>query len=110
MFKRLFGICLTFGMAATAPPLLAAHSNTANCAAREEVVQGLRATFSEELTMGGLQSSRDTTSILEIWASDETGTFTVLVTSASGISCIVAAGTDFFRARPEVPIPEGTAS
>ena len=104
MFKRLLALSLTFGMAALAPP---AHA--ANCALRDTVVERLQSRFSEQLTVGGLQNSQNAQSVVEIWASAETGTFTVLLTNANGISCIVAAGTDYFEAIP-VKAPEGTPS
>lgn len=34
---------------------------------------------------------------MEVWTSKETGSYTVLVTNANGISCIVAVGTDFLK-------------
>jgi hypothetical protein len=104
MFKRLMGLSLIFGMAATAPPAYAA-----NCAARDTVIARLQTAFSEDLKVGGLQKVRSKHSVMEIWASDETGTYTVLLTDANGISCIVAAGTDFFKAIPKDD-PEGVPS
>ncbi|WP_245706523.1 hypothetical protein [Ruegeria marina] len=59
--------------------------------------------YSEQLTAGGLQPTRSGQSVIEFWASTETGTFTVLLTDANGVSCIVAAGTDYFQASP-VPV------
>ncbi len=104
MFKRLMGLTLIFGMAATAPPAFAA-----NCAARDTVIARLQSTYSEDLKVGGLQQTRSKQSVMEIWASDETGTYTVLLTDANGISCIVAAGTDFFNAVPRDD-PDGVPS
>lgn len=104
MFKLLLALSLTFGMAALAPPAYAE-----NCASRDAVVERLESRFSEQLTVGGLQSGHNSQSIVEIWASPETGTFTVLLTNANGISCIVAAGTDYFEAIPATPF-EGTPS
>lgn len=96
MFKRLFGICLAFGMAATAPPALAA-----TCGMRDSLVEQLTSRYSEQLAVGGLQKTRDTQAVMEVWASTETGTFTVLLTTPNGISCVMAAGTDYFEvARP----------
>ena len=92
MFKRLLGMSLIFGMAAAAPP---AHAS--NCAMRESVVQSLSSKYSEQLTAGGLQNTNGSQAVMEIWSSTETGTYTVLMTHANGISCVVAAGTDFFR-------------
>ncbi|MBE1286062.1 MAG: hypothetical protein GJ676_22295 [Rhodobacteraceae bacterium] len=104
MFKRLLALSLTFGMAALAPPAFAQ-----NCAMRDAVVERLQSKYSEQLTVGGLQNGQNAQSVVEIWASDETGTFTVLLTNAHGISCIVAAGTDFFQAT-QVSVPKGSAS
>lgn len=104
MFKRLFALTLTFGVAGTAPPALAM-----TCATRDTLIESLQSRFSEELTFGGLQEARGGTAMMEIWASDETGTFTVLLSHANGISCVVAAGTDFFH-NATAPEPEDTAS
>ncbi|WP_170334369.1 hypothetical protein [Ruegeria arenilitoris] len=99
MFKRLFGITLAFGMAATAPPVFAQ-----SCAQREHVIDKLQNSYSEELVFGGLQKTRGAQTIMEVWTSKETGSYTVLVTQANGISCIVAVGTDFFEAIPKIKL------
>ncbi len=104
MFKRIFAVALTFGMAATAPPAFAQ-----NCAEREQVVDKLQKSYSEELVFGGLQKTRGAQSVMEVWTSRETGSYTVLVTHANGLSCIVAVGTDFFEAIPKVKV-DGTPS
>lgn len=104
MFKRLMTTALLFGMAALAPPAFAA-----GCAQRDVVVKRLTDIYSETLVAGGLQHSRDTRSMMEIWTSAETGSFTVLVTSPLGISCIVATGTDYFD-KPSAKVPLGEAS
>ncbi|SCZ72518.1 hypothetical protein SAMN04488118_11478 [Epibacterium ulvae] len=104
MFKRLLSTCIVFGMAATAPPAWAM-----NCADRSVVIERLQSKFSETLTVGGLQNNRQASSLVEIWSSGETGTFTILVTRPNGISCVVAAGTDFFEALPDTT-PIGTPS
>lgn len=69
-----------------------------NCAPRDTVISRLQSEYSEQLTMGGLQATDAAESVMEIWASQNTGTFTVLITSPDGLSCIVAAGTEFFNA------------
>jgi len=104
MFKRLFAIALTFGMAATAPPAFAQ-----NCAQREHVITKLQDSYSEKLAFGGLQKTQGAQSVMEVWTSEETGSYTVLVTHANGISCIVAVGTDFFKAIPK-DVPDGIPS
>ena len=77
-----------------------------NCAARELVIERLQDKFSEHLTVGGLQDTKPVETLIEVWSSKETGTFTVLLTNPSGVSCIVAAGTDFFSQ----PVPDTTDS
>lgn len=67
-----------------------------NCAARSEIVNRLSSDFSEQLTVGGLQQSEPVETVIEVWSSPETGTFTILLTNPDGTTCIVAAGTDFF--------------
>ena len=105
MFKRLFAIALTFGMAATAPPVFAQNS----CAEREHLISRLRDNYAEDLAFGDLRKSRGAQSVMEVWTSKETGSYTVLVTQANGIGCIVAVGTDFFEAIPKIKV-EGTPS
>ena len=84
---------------------LASPALAGNCASRAAVVERLETKYAEELAMAGLQTASDTGTVVEVWASSETGTFTILVTQPNGITCIVATGTDFFSAtgRPEGP-------
>ena len=90
MFKRIITAALLFGMAATGPPVLA---QSLRCAPRDLVVDRLATQFSERLTARGLQSPEI---LMEIWTSADTGTYTVLLTRADGISCVVSTGTDWF--------------
>lgn len=94
----------SLGIAAAAP--VAANPN---CGQRDAVIEKLTNQYKEQLTVGGLQQRQSLQSVMEIWSSEETGTFTVLITNAQGVSCIVAAGTDFFEA-DRVPVVKGTAS
>ncbi|MGB1214773.1 MAG: hypothetical protein ACPG4X_15515 [Pikeienuella sp.] len=71
------------------------------CGPRPDVVAKLTDTYGEELRFGGLQKTTDDAhAVLEVWASPETGTYTVLMSHANGLSCVVAVGTDFFEAIP----------
>lgn len=88
--------------------LFATGAQASNCANRDHVVDRLESKYSEQLAAGGLQSSAQSDSMVEIWASPETGTFTVLMTLANGLTCIVASGTDFFTENPVVK-PTGIA-
>ena len=104
MFKRLLSSALIFGMAAIAPPALAA-----NCAPRAGMVEQLQEHYAESLTSAGLQTGQTVKTLLEIWSSKDTGTFTVLVTHPSGISCIVASGDSYFEVSGPSMLP-GAAS
>jgi len=65
------------------------------CIERDVLVDRLQEKFSEQLTAGGLQASRTTQVVIEVWSSVETGTFTLVLTNANGISCIFAAGNNW---------------
>jgi hypothetical protein len=97
MFKCTQGLLLILALTAISSPALAAK-----CAERAQIVERLQSKYSEQLTVGGLQRAKHAISLMEIWASKETGTYTVLLTNPNGTSCIVAAGTDFFEAVPKI--------
>ncbi len=85
----------------TATPSFAAQ----NCGQRGAVIQQLADKYSETLKVGGLQKVQGAQVLMEIWASPETGTFTVLLTKPDGAACIVAAGTDWFEVEP-IPVED----
>ena len=68
-----------------------------NCAARDTVVEKLATGYGEALAGGGLQSA---TSVFEVWVSAEKGTWTILMTRADGVSCIMASGTNWLDGLP----------
>jgi hypothetical protein len=102
MFKRIFSAALIFGAAAMAPPAI---SQTLACMPRASLVQSLEDRHGERLTGGGLRSA---TQVVEIWSSDKTGSFTVFVSRADGISCVIATGQNWQNSTPKV-IPDGVA-
>ncbi|HET7410999.1 MAG TPA: hypothetical protein VFJ13_12445 [Paracoccaceae bacterium] len=59
------------------------------CGSREEMTDRLKQSFGEAQTGLGLISAAQ---VLEVWSSDETGTWTILMTDTDGQSCLVAAG------------------
>ena len=63
-----------------------------NCADRDRVVDRLSSGYGEAFAGGGLQNS---SRIFEIWISEEQGTWTILLTRADGISCVMASGTNW---------------
>jgi len=105
MFKRLFSAALIFGTAAMAPPAMAQMAQSVTCMPRTSLVQTLADRHGERLTGGGLRS---TTQVVEIWSSDKTGSFTVFVSRADGISCVIATGQNWQNSVPRV-VPDGVA-
>ena len=104
MYKQLLRTGLSIALIATSLPAVAG-----NCAKREMVVERLKSHYSESLAGGGLQASRTSQSVVEVWASEKTGTFTVILTTPEGLACIVATGTDWHQAYL-INEPEGTES
>lgn len=91
MFKRLIAGALVFGLAATAPPVAAAQSA---CATRARVTEKLHTVFDESLSAAGLQSA---TSVIEVWSSEKSGSWTIISSRADGISCVLASGTNWYQ-------------
>lgn len=80
--------------------LLTGPAVAQTCAPRPDVIAKLTDGYGESLRFGGLQKTTGVQAVLEVWASPETGTYTVLLSHANGLSCILAVGTDFFEATP----------
>ncbi len=78
---------LAGGLVAALTP--AAAQQPRMCDARDQVVEHLAERYGETLQSMGLHSGNG---LLEVYASEETGTWTILVTSPGGTSCVVAAG------------------
>jgi hypothetical protein len=72
----------------TATPSAGAEGRQA-CAERAQVVRKLAERFGETLRSLGLH--RDD-GVVEIYSSEETGTWTILMTRPDGMSCLLAAG------------------
>lgn len=64
------------------------------CGPRDAIVEALERKYGETRQGMGLQ---DDSGVVEIFASAETGTWTILVTLPSGIACLVSAGENWQR-------------
>ncbi len=84
-----------------APSVVAAQPS---CAERDFVVQKLTTSYGESFQGGGLQSE---TKVFEVWFSEEKGTWTILMTNADGMSCVMASGTNWRGAVPSDKVPAG---
>lgn len=95
--------CLkTLAVLALLPGL--AHAQNLNCASRDVVVDKLSVKYGEAFGGGGLQNAQQ---IFEVWYSEEKGTWTILMTRADGLSCIMASGTHWRGGLPAIKAPEG---
>lgn len=84
----------------------AAASAEPNCGPRAAVVTHLSENFGESRQSIGMgQDGR----VVELFASLETGSWTITVTLPNGTTCLVAAG-EAFELLAEAPIPRGTES
>ncbi len=87
MYKRIMiTSSLILGVAAIWSP--DAQAQVA-CGTRDSVVEKLGEKYGEVRRGGGLAGS---TAIFEIWASEATGTWTILKTTPDGLSCVMAVG------------------
>ena len=101
MYKRILTAALLFGMACTGPPAWAQA-----CAPRAALTAKLEAAYGETLSARGLQNP---TALIEVFASAENGSFTVLMSRPDGISCILSTGTHWM-VEPAPPPKKGAAS
>jgi hypothetical protein len=81
-------------------PLLAQGRATLICGQRDQIVAQLRTRFGEELRATGLAGP---TRIVELFASDATGSWTITVTSVDGTTCLMASGQNYQATAPQPP-------
>ena len=78
-------------------------AQSSSCAPRAVVVDRLNDPFGETRQSIGLITG---TRLLEVWASEETGTWTITITTASGLTCILATGVAFDSTYWRGPAPD----
>ncbi len=101
MYKRLLTTSvLILGMAAAGPPDAQAQMA---CGTRDSVVAKLGDKYGEVRRGGGLAGP---TAIFEIWASEATGSWTILKITPNGLTCIIAVG-DAWQDHAGEAIPAG---
>lgn len=76
------------------------------CAPRDIVLERLATTYGETRQSIGLGPNNQ---MVEVFASDATGTWTITVTRASGVTCLVASGQAFETLAEALPVPEKDA-
>ncbi len=106
MKQRFLALSLGVGAMILATQHAFAQQANRNCADREKVVERLSATYGESRQSIGLAPNN---SVIEVYASLETGTWTITVTMPSGVTCLVASGQNFENTTGEVTPAMGTA-
>ena len=66
--------------------------NAQNCAPRDRVVSRLAEGYGETRQSIGLGANN---AVVEVFASDDSGTWTITVTTPNGLTCLVASGQAF---------------
>lgn len=87
MRRLLIGVAYAVAMTSVAHAQGAAETSV--CGTRTDVVKKLAAKFGELQQGAGLINKNR---VLELWLSEETGSWTILMTRADGKTCIMAAG------------------
>lgn len=70
----------------------AAAQNSRNCAPRDAVVSRLAEGYGETRQSIGIGANN---SVVEVFASEETGSWTITVTNPRGLTCLIASGQSF---------------
>lgn len=79
---------------------MATAQQARNCGPRELVVARLAEGFGETRQSIGLGANN---AVVEMFASEETGTWTITVTSPNGVTCLVASGQAFEEVAEALP-------
>jgi hypothetical protein len=87
--RKLFALSLGFGAVILATQI--AHAQ-AQCAPRDEVTSHLADRYGETRRAMGIAG---TDAVMELYASDTTGTWTITLSLADGQMCMVASGQGF---------------
>lgn len=77
-----------------------------NCAPRDVVVERLAEGYGESRQSIGIGAQG---AVVEVFASNETGTWTITVTNTSGLTCLVASGQSFETLAEALPAKENDA-
>lgn len=93
-------LTLGLGLGAILLTAQALRAQETGCAERGAIVERLARDYGEHRQTIGLVGDRQ---VLELFASEETGSWTILLTTADGIACLVAVGEQFHRFDPVPP-------
>lgn len=91
-------LLLATAMALIGSPVFAQSSN---CAPRDKVVERLEGKYSEGVHARGLAANG---TVVEVWGSKESETWTVTATAPSGLTCLIASGESFETLEPTAAV------
>ena len=98
MLRMLSGLSVAVGAMVLANT---AEANNRNCASHQAITARLADVYGERRQAMGLGGNN---AVVEVYASDESGSWTITVTQPGGPTCLVAAGQSFRL--EEAPLPE----
>lgn len=101
MRKTAIRMTIGLGLMALGAHKVSAEQAPRNCAPRPVVLERLSGGFGETRQSIGLGSNN---SVIEVFASDATGSWTITVTTPNGTTCMVAAGNAFERLDEVQPV------
>ncbi len=99
MKKQLFALSLGFGGLILATHNAFAQGNP-QCADRDTVISELNSRYGETRHGIGLAANN---AVMEVFASAETGSWTITVTLADGTTCLVASGQNYEVLAEDLP-------
>lgn len=94
------GALLGCALLTASGPGATAEGAAPNCARREQVVEQLANRYGETRQSIGLASNN---AVMEVFASPETGSWTITMTLPSGLTCLLASGQAFERFIEQAP-------
>lgn len=104
MKNQLFGLSLGFAAMIAAVDMAQAQQQTNRCAPRDIVISRLSDGYGETRRSIGLAAN---STLVEMHASDTSGTWSITVTHPNGLTCLVAAGNSFENIEEELPASLG---
>jgi hypothetical protein len=97
MTRMLLSLSLAFGGMIVATRHAAANPQ---CAPRDQVIETLAQTYGETRRSLGIAANN---AVMELYAADDTGTWTLTVTLPDGTTCLVASGQGYEAVTEELP-------
>jgi len=99
MMKTMFKMTVGLGILVLAAQQASAQTSR-NCAPRDLVLERLAESYGETRQGIGLGANN---AVIEVFASSETGSWTITVTTPNGLTCLVASGQSYEALAESLP-------